>query len=160
MSITTNLQYLSEELQSVLEARADFDGQELLNKFLSMKEHVAEFGKCIRTNKRGIMKQIQGILPLAKRGEKKEVELSSIIALHQNSSFHHRNLKIWIDQKQKEIKQITSMLEQIQNITFVPSSDNNNIDSLIFCEEYKHVLCFAFNIIQGEDAFLDCLAKN
>ncbi|XP_054876576.1 uncharacterized protein LOC129351652 [Poeciliopsis prolifica] len=92
-------------------------------------------------------------LPSIRGGGEEESELANVLKEIQSSPFNSKNLKDWIDCKEREIHTLKSYTRMMKNTKIIPSQTILNEEVL----NAEHAVCFVFSSLERDEPFLSAL---
>uniref|UniRef100_A0A3B3QAK8 Uncharacterized protein n=1 Tax=Paramormyrops kingsleyae TaxID=1676925 RepID=A0A3B3QAK8_9TELE len=156
---------LINETQSVLEDFNEIEMQcnditkrKVISCFPEIGRKVKSFKDMCLEYKSVFQRSLSSILPLIRGGGTEECVLANILTKKEQSSFNSNKLKEWLDCKEQEINLLqvyTDMMEDTKILT-----SKSELQSEIFKNRDKNVVCFAFTSLGEEEPYLSCLRSH
>ncbi len=115
-------------------------------KFYQVKSDIFHFKELMQEYKLSFQNQILPLLPKIRGGGAEESELALVLKQNEESVFSRKQLSIWLESKDSEIKVLSSYLKRMEGISIAPSQADMNAE--IFDPGNKFV--FVFTMVQPE----------
>ena len=127
-----------------------------IQQFPQNNEKVKAFKVMVSQYKLGFQKIMARNLPLIGGGEEESV-LTKILKKVNFSQFNTYDLHEWMECKEKEIKIISSLIDQMPNMTIVtsPSTLQHEIKS----GDVEHTVCFSLTSLETPEPYLSALSN-
>nr|XP_023668042.1 stonustoxin subunit alpha-like [Paramormyrops kingsleyae] len=156
---------LINETQSVIE---DFNEIEMQSNDITTRKAISyfpEIGQKIKSFKDMCLEyksvfqsSLSSILPLIRGGGKEECVLANILTNKEQSPFNSNKLKEWLDCKEHEINLLQVYTDMMEDTKILASK--SELQSEIFKNRDKNVVCFAFTSLGEEEPYLFCLRSH
>uniref|UniRef100_A0A3P9C843 Uncharacterized protein n=1 Tax=Maylandia zebra TaxID=106582 RepID=A0A3P9C843_9CICH len=98
-----------------------------------------------------LAKKLQSI----RGGGEEEAELSEVLKNRHSSPFNNKNLREWMDCKEREIYTLMSFTSRMKNTKIISSRNDLYKESL----RADHVVCFVFTSLGNDEPYLSALSK-
>lgn len=151
--LISQVEKLMEDMHKLRIQSNDISNSETVAKFEDFQEQMSEFSRMLDAYRMKVTKQLAVLLPKVRGGGAEESKLAEIIQNDKKSPYSYRSLSMWLGKKEREIKRLNAMMENLEGIEFADSL--GDLDTYIYGAEFTYVLCFAFNVIQNQDSHLD-----
>ena len=162
-SISTDLVSQVEEIMqncSIIMMRAnDLVSHEICSSFVDLESQMKKFQMLVKRFKINFSKKLCAILPKIRGEGAEESDLVELISSVQESPFNFKDMQKYLIGKNKEIKQLTQYLKNMQKqpkIQLLPSRDGD-LTTLTSDDDIEHVMCFAFNIVSESSVYVEAL---
>ncbi|KAM4551212.1 uncharacterized protein PAE49_015074 [Odontesthes bonariensis] len=153
---------LVQEAQRVLE---DFSELEIrcndalktpaVQQFPQIGEKLQLFKEMCSEFKMDFQQNLAKKLPSIRGGGEEEAVLAEILKKRLSSPFNNRNLKQWMDCKEREIYSLVSFTEKMTGTKILPSQ----IDLYKEVLSVEHAVCFVFTSLGEDEPYLSALSK-
>uniref|UniRef100_A0A3B3S8X5 Uncharacterized protein n=1 Tax=Paramormyrops kingsleyae TaxID=1676925 RepID=A0A3B3S8X5_9TELE len=156
---------LINETQSVIEDFNEIEMQcnditkrKVISCFPEIGRKVKSFKDMCLEYKSVFQRSLSSILPLIRGGGTEECVLANILTKKEQSSFNSNKLKEWLDCKEEEISLLQVYTDMMEDTKILASK--SELQSEIFKNRDKNVVCFAFTSLGEEELYLSCLRSH
>ncbi|XP_072553866.1 uncharacterized protein [Paramormyrops kingsleyae] len=156
---------LINETQSVIEDFNEIEMQcnditkrKVISCFPEIGRKVKSFKDMCLEYKSVFQRSLSSILPLIRGGGTEECVLANILTKKEQSSFNSNKLKEWLDCKEEEISLLQVYTDMMEDTKILASK--SELQSEIFKNRDKNVVCFAFTSLGEEEPYLSCLRSH
>ena len=163
-SISTDLVSQVEEIMqncSIITMRAnDLVSHEICSSFVDLESQITKFQMMVKRFKTNFSKKLCAILPKIRGEGAEESDLAELISSVQESPFNFKDMQKYLIGKNKEIKQLTQYLKNMQKqpkIQLLLPSRDGDLTTLTSDDDIEHVMCFAFNIVSESSVYVEAL---
>ena len=145
------------------EVRAkDLQKNDICSQFTDLHDQLQKFLDLIKNNKTVFLNELSKLLLKIRRSEAGENDLKKLITSHNQSPFSSKEMDKYIQDKKKEIHQLSLLLKNLKkqpSIKFVFENEaaESDTDIMTLTCEFEQVLCFAFNITSDTCNYIKCL---
>ncbi|CAL4098549.1 unnamed protein product [Meganyctiphanes norvegica] len=115
---------------------------------LAFKKLLENFKSLVKQKQLAFQKELLPILPRIKGGFEAESVLANLILKMQKSPFSFENLSVWVKDREKQLKIITTICKSMEGIKFASAGD---LEAAIMDPENHHVLCYMFEIPASDE---------
>ena len=135
---------------------------DICSKFVDIKSQLSKFKSLFNRFKMSFMKKLSQLLPKIRSYGAEEMELADLISLVNESPFEFGELEIYLRGKEKEIKQLSQYLKNMEKeskIQFDFPNTRCNLTKLIIDDKFEYVACFEFNVTSETSVYLRNLER-
>uniref|UniRef100_A0A3B3Q944 Uncharacterized protein n=1 Tax=Paramormyrops kingsleyae TaxID=1676925 RepID=A0A3B3Q944_9TELE len=136
----------------------DITTRKLISYFPEFDRKIKSFKDMCLEYKSVFQRSLSSILPLIRGGGTEECVLANILTKKEQSPFNSNKLKEWLDCKEQEINLLQVYTDTMEDMKIVAS--NSELQSEIFKNRDKNVVCFALTSLGEEEPYLSCLANH
>ncbi|XP_072553867.1 uncharacterized protein [Paramormyrops kingsleyae] len=136
----------------------DITKRKVISYFPDVRKKVKSFKNMCLEYKSVFQSSLSSILPSIRGGGTEECVLANILTKKEQSPFNSNKLKEWLDCKEEEINLLQVYTDMMEDMKIVAS--NSELQSEIFKNRDKNVVCFALTSLGEEEPYLSCLANH
>uniref|UniRef100_A0A3B3Q7K6 Uncharacterized protein n=1 Tax=Paramormyrops kingsleyae TaxID=1676925 RepID=A0A3B3Q7K6_9TELE len=136
----------------------DITKRKVISYFPDVRKKVKSFKNMCLEYKSVFQRSLSSILPSIRGGGTEECVLANILTKKEQSPFNSNKLKEWLDCKEEEINLLQVYTDMMEDMKIVAS--NSELQSEIFKNRDKNVVCFALTSLGEEEPYLSCLANH
>lgn len=139
---------------------------ETCSKFSNIETQLLQLKNLLTQFKMNFLSNISKYLPRIRSGEIEEKKLSELISVLQEPPFCFKDIRKYLDGKEREINQLTQhlkILEKEPNIQFDFPDTTCNLSALKVNVNCEYIVCLGFNVTSETSPYitmLDCYLKN
>ncbi|XP_074519140.1 stonustoxin subunit beta isoform X1 [Halichoeres trimaculatus] len=130
----------------------------VVEKFQHIKKKLTRFKKECTYYESDIKKAIAKKLPLVREGTEEEGAIKEIFEGRAESPFSSEQLNKWMDDAEREINVIRSILEILKGAKILPNK--SDLDRVVLDPKTKPGLCYAFTSLDSSDPYLDAMTSS
>ncbi|XP_072554122.1 stonustoxin subunit alpha-like [Paramormyrops kingsleyae] len=136
----------------------DVTTRKVISYFPEFDQKIKSFKDMCLEYKSVFQRSLSSILPSIRGGGTEECVLANILTKKEQSPFNSNKLKEWLDCKEQEINLLQLYTDMMEDTKIVASK--SELQSEIFKNRDKNVVCFAFTSLGEEEPYLSCLRSH
>nr|XP_003229244.1 PREDICTED: neoverrucotoxin subunit beta-like [Anolis carolinensis] len=152
LALIFDAQKILEELSEIDMRCNDLGKNPVANTFPEIKRKIQHFKDLCKQHKQTFQKELAGILPSIRGGDKEEGALDDILRAVNQSPFNSRSLQAFLDSKEQEMDFVKSCLVILRGIEVIPS--RSKLGEIVLDPQNEFVICFTFTFLHEEEPFL------
>uniref|UniRef100_A0A803THL6 Uncharacterized protein n=1 Tax=Anolis carolinensis TaxID=28377 RepID=A0A803THL6_ANOCA len=152
LALIFDAQKVLEELSEIDMRCSDLGKNSIANTFPEIKKKIQHFKDLCKQHRQTFQKELAGILPSIRGGDKEEGALADILRAVNESPFNSRNLQDFLKMKEREVDFVQSYCANLSEIEVIPSE--SKLNQIVLDRQNEFVLCFTFTSLHEEEPFL------
>ncbi|XP_053735865.1 stonustoxin subunit beta-like [Synchiropus splendidus] len=147
---------LEELIESELECN-DLLEEKAAKYFPAIKEKLRSFQKHCQDLQATLQRVIKEKLPAIRGGKDEEKSLENVLKDIAKSPFSHRALKKWLEDQEREVTIINSVLNMMSEVKVI--SQPAELDYVVLAADVHDTLCFVFTSLESKDGQIQQMSR-